>query len=267
MLALCVLLGACSDPLVAPDRSRGESGLLGSRGIQSIEQGIPESGLLAWLPFNETAEDVWGDRYHAALDGPVFVEDRFGRPNSALQFDGIDDYAVLANGSGLQSLPISISFWVRLGQKTQTSGAITTSFQENHNTGVFLTFDSSTGAPSVSVGNGDGVGHGSRSTLHSRYPLRVGEWNHVVGIVDSTLQGIRMRIFVNGVVPELAYTSGGADPVELENGWGSVTLGRRIASVNSPPLYFKGALDDVGFYDRALERFDVKALFESRGLR
>jgi hypothetical protein len=49
-------------------------------------------GIIAYYPFNGNAQDEIGIGNHGIVNGAKFTTDRFGNPNSAYQFDGVDDY-------------------------------------------------------------------------------------------------------------------------------------------------------------------------------
>src|SRR5690606_40255102 len=50
--------------------------------------------------------------------GATFANDRFGNPNSAIYFDGVNDYVNFPNISELKpDLPISFSFWIKRSEE------------------------------------------------------------------------------------------------------------------------------------------------------
>jgi hypothetical protein len=51
----------------------------------------PISGLVAYYPFNGTANDAVGTN-HGTVNGATLTTDRFGNVNSAFNFDGINDW-------------------------------------------------------------------------------------------------------------------------------------------------------------------------------
>ena len=51
-------------------------------------------GLVAYYPFNGNANDESGNGYDGTIYGAELTEDRFGNPDSAFDFDGIDDKIV-----------------------------------------------------------------------------------------------------------------------------------------------------------------------------
>jgi len=50
------------------------------------------NGLIAYFPFNGNANDESGYHHDGIVHGATLTTDRFGNPNSAYFFDGIDDY-------------------------------------------------------------------------------------------------------------------------------------------------------------------------------
>jgi hypothetical protein len=72
-----------------------DSSHTGSISLESVRE------LLAYYPFNGNANDESGNGNHGTIHGPVLTEDRFGNPNSAFSFDGVDDYIDLGNDASL----------------------------------------------------------------------------------------------------------------------------------------------------------------------
>jgi hypothetical protein len=57
----------------------------------SAETSVAQEGLVAYYPFNGNANDESGNGNHGTVRGATLTQDRFGNPNSAYYFDGIDD--------------------------------------------------------------------------------------------------------------------------------------------------------------------------------
>ena len=78
------------------------------------------TGLVAHYTFNGNSNNSISNNYHAVTKDnttqPVLVSDRNGKPFSSYQFDGIDDYLVVDNASGLNIHNGSFSFvtWVSI---------------------------------------------------------------------------------------------------------------------------------------------------------
>ena len=70
--------------------------------------------LLLHYNFDNNITDSSGNNYNGVPSGVTFVEDRNGNPNSAVSFDGINDFIDFPNLSELKpELPVSFSFWIK----------------------------------------------------------------------------------------------------------------------------------------------------------
>ena len=72
-------------------------------------------GLVAWYPFDDgNAKDMSGNGNHGTLYGPTLATDRFGNANKAYSFDGSNDYIQLPQDDLLDgSLNATITVWFR----------------------------------------------------------------------------------------------------------------------------------------------------------
>ena len=78
--------------------------------IQTFSQNINDS-LLIHYTLDGNINDYSGNGFDGTPHGVSFTYDRFGTPNSACYFDGINDYIDLPNLSQLRpNLPVSFSF-------------------------------------------------------------------------------------------------------------------------------------------------------------
>ena len=73
------------------------------------------SGLIAYYPFNNNANDESENTNHGTTIGASLTTDRHGNANSAYTFDGIDDYISVNNSESFETLTtnnkITISYW------------------------------------------------------------------------------------------------------------------------------------------------------------
>ncbi len=72
------------------------------------------SGIVAHYQFDGDATDASGSGNDATVSGALLTSDRFGNPNSAYSFDGVDDFIEKANPINLNmgSQSWSIAAWV-----------------------------------------------------------------------------------------------------------------------------------------------------------
>ena len=92
-------------------------------GFSGMAQADLNDGLVAYYPFNGNADDASGNGNDGIVDGAILSEDRFGNPNSAYIFDGID--AWIYTQSVDQALTEkTMSAWVKLNDVSQQGGGV-----------------------------------------------------------------------------------------------------------------------------------------------
>ena len=74
-------------------------------------------GLIAEYLFDGSAADTSGSGHHGVVAGAVLTTDRFGRPNNAYQFDGVDDAITVDPPPQVRGRALSVSVWVRFDQR------------------------------------------------------------------------------------------------------------------------------------------------------
>lgn len=85
-----------------------------TRQPSSLISGSLTQGLVAYYPFDGNARDQSGNGHNGIVNKASLTTDRFGNPNSAYSFNGIDSYIQIPNGSPFD-LPnnMSIALWVK----------------------------------------------------------------------------------------------------------------------------------------------------------
>ena len=71
---------------------------------------VPSNGLVGWWGFNGNPLDESGNGNNGNLNGAVLAQDRFSSPNSAFEFDGIDDYMEVLYTYDFEERTISLWF-------------------------------------------------------------------------------------------------------------------------------------------------------------
>ncbi len=217
----------------------------------------PSEGLILHYQFNNSVLDDSGNEYDGTLMGPTFVEDRFGNPNGAILFDGINDYVILPNESALKPpLPVSFSFWIRYETDDYSNNAVfNTSFENDRSSGVYFNAQMATGNFAVNYGDGSNFFNPTaRRTFVSTRRIEPFTWLHVVAVVSSATD---MTIYIDCSPYNGSYSGSGGDLVYSDT---PGNLGRRDRDLGVPPLYFKGQLDDFRYYNRALTFDEVQLL-------
>jgi hypothetical protein len=198
-----------------------------------------ESGLVAAYGFEEatgtTAVDSSGNGYTGTLAGPARTRNgRFGR---ALSFDGVNDTVTVA--PELHASRVTVQAWV---YPTALSGWRSVVMKEAQKGMVFgLYAHENLPHPAMTVGI-DGVDHSAGATT----ALPLNRWSHLA----ATYDGATIRLYVNGVEAGTAAAAGAlpasANPLRIGGNsvWGE---------------YFKGRIDEVRIYNRALSAAEIAA--------
>ncbi|GAH51929.1 unnamed protein product, partial [marine sediment metagenome] len=155
----------------------------------------PEDGLVAYYPFNGNANDESGNGNNGNVYGTTLTEDRFGNPNSAYSFDGVDDYVNVMN------LPITdgvtVGAWVK-GASFDSQDYMDPVVSQH---GFLSGFE-------LRVGDGHAVMIVTTGGVHSiadaGQVLAVNEWYHLAGTYD----GNELKIYVNGVLKKATFVIG-----------------------------------------------------------
>ena len=226
--------------------------------VTVLQTTIPQNGLIAYYPLNGNANDESLNRFDGDIVGPLSTSDRKETANSAFSFNGLNDYIKLSTlvGNGIRSM----SLWFRLDNNFDGSGNANTlisregDFNNNSEFALALVPSASgwEGTPgklrflySTSVSNYYYIQ--SNSTFWQKE-----RWYHVVVIIHPT-EG--MKMYVDNVKQNSTYPYYSAT--------GNCELNTYIGSYATVPnRYFKGKIDDVIFYNRALTETEVTEIYQ-----
>jgi hypothetical protein len=215
---------------------------------------VPTNGLAAYWPFNGNANDESGNGNNGNNFGATPISDRNGSANSALSFNGINNYISVpySNTIGVQQ-EITVSFWVffnggscgpRIMQCPpwgQCGGyTIATSSTSNSSRYFYTNFEN------CSVG-----------VLSASSPTLPGlSWHHVAWSA-SGLTGIS-KMYFDGVLVDTDITNSFFTSINY--------LNRPLTIGNIDPNscdWFGGYLDDIGIWNRALTQQEITNLYNS----
>lgn len=228
--------------------------------------------LVASVSFTDRSlTDASGSNNHVRLVGnPTFIADRKGRANAAILLNGTGDYFLMPENANNSLNPdaFTISIWIKPGSfdgRTQNDNRRMQIFNKSRfSDGIFerysslLKLENDIGPNITFVTNikqgGDcpaGQGKGWLDFLFTS-SVDPNDWHHLV----MTYSGRSIRMYFDNA---LLYTKDDlpADRIDDCRG-GDLKFGAQSAQL---PWFFKGAMDDIRIYRRALSRADVQALF------
>jgi len=173
--------------------------------------------------------------------GATFTTDRKGKANSAMSFDGTNDYIDCGNDDSLNITDeITISAWA----KYETISGWDIIFERIKSTHIYNLFMYDYDGY-VRIASNFGLTKTGNTQL---YPNK---WYHLTVTVDSNNF---QKLYVNGVL-DGTYSSITISDTSGVNAYIGARLGLEA--------YFNGSIDDVRIYNRALSAEEIKLLYES----
>lgn len=208
-----------------------------------------DPNLVSWWKFDEvsgkTAVDSSRHRRNGALKGGLsFDKDSVsGRISKALKLDGGDDYIEITRYKGVSGTrPRTVAAWVKT---TTSKGEIMSWGADDY--GKMWIFCFINGRNRIGVTPDGGY-------LYINDAVHDDKWHHVAAMVqDAELPNLHddVELYKDGELAEI-HDIGLLDLWPIETGSDlDVRIGRG----------FKGLIDDVRIYDRALSEDEIKALF------
>lgn len=223
----------------------------------SITSADLAEGLVVYFSFDQGKADVVKDLSGTGNNGivhgnPKWVQGpkkEFGR---AIEFDGVSDYVEVLDNDTLDvgDGDISMVLWVKqAGEQVDHPRPISKMplFGTNKPGFDLITV----GAVSAQMQIFYGLSGADRQTVNAGQPLADGEWHHVAAMKD----GREGKIYIDG---ELKVSSQ-FTPIDIDNDYPFV-IG--ACAQIAAHVMFKGVVDEVAFYTRALTEDEVEEIME-----
>ena len=218
------------------------------------------SNLLIYYPFDCNSDDLSGNGFHGQAFGVAYTADRFGTPNAACYFDGVSSYINFPNLNILKpNLPVSFSFWIKYDSNSfQNQVVFNTSYEENRSSSVVFNSQSNTNKYVINYADGTySYNPATRRSYISNSVIDTNNWHQIVIVVNGAND---MKIYVDCAENNGTYSgTGGGLAYSTQPG----CLGRHDRSLTLPADYFKGAIDDFKYWDKALSDNEVSVLCQS----
>ena len=210
---------------------------------------------IVYLPFNGTTENLALGATSVIENGATFqyVQDRHGN-NSALQFNGVDNYLNCGEYFNLNS-EVTVSLWVN-------------TTYSNSSTSLFL-IEKYNGLPGYDAGfslhfiDTDEIRFAGRNhsntfiyTKTANSNICDGQWHHIVGMVDNGV----WKIYIDDEFVSSYDTQNPTGSLDVSD---NLIIGNLFIN-NDYNRYYNGVIDDVRIYDYALSKSDITALYNER---
>jgi len=209
-------------------------------------------GLIAFYPFNGNGQDESGNGNDGTADGTTLIQDRFGNPNSAYSFDGVNDYISVPE---LLSPPIqSFTFSVWASAKALADSAAVYQGTVNGEAQIGL----SNGNIFFAVKISD-VAQGSWYTASDNQTFALDKFVHLVGVYN---RGSRIELWLNGQLIKETLVPEADLYVEKPTSFHYSAVGAsRYMAYNYN--FWNGVIDDVRIYNRALTELEIQELYNT----
>jgi hypothetical protein len=218
----------------------------------------PPPGLVSWWPAESNVLDSVGGNNGTLMNGAGFGPGEVGQ---AFNFDGVDDYVKIPQSASLNpGNQVTVEFWMKSDpdnpMNTCCQGLVSSDFYH-------MEISSSSGPVGVnfviSTDNGGSYPDTSQANSGSAV-ISVGAWHHLAGTYDGT----KLQLYVDGQAWGNALPHTGAISPMLPNSFVSIgsEAGRSVCG-GCPGRNFKGMIDEVGIYNRALSAAEIAALYNA----
>lgn len=227
---------------------------------------IPLNGLVAEYLFNGNAQDTSGRGHNGALYGNIkLTTGKFNTPNSAYEFDGIDDYIEIADAVDLkpENGSWSVALWFKAENIAQKSIFLSkredVSPFEQYSIGI--TKDSHNGGVAQTLGFCYRDGNADRSGVTTAN-FADGNWHHTVFVFDNQTASVKIYADNKLTAITLQYNTGTWPTI---NNPDRLCIGCNGSQNLANRGYFKGIIENIRIYNLALTADDVNALFNETG--
>jgi len=209
------------------------------------------NGLVAFYPFNGNAQDLSLFGNHGTVVGPSLTTDRFGNMNSAYYFDGINDGIEIPRSTSLEPISaMSACAWVLREANPNVWNPVLSkrySIPDPYNS---YSIDGGSDTNNRWMANICKGTVGSQTSVFSQNPRPLNQWEFIV----MTYDGQKLTMYINGVED---------NSVPLTGNIGYSSMDFYIGKNTVFDQFFKGKIDDVRIYNRALSSCEVKYLYNN----
>ena len=217
-------------------------------------QTIPTNGLVAWYPFTGNAIDSSGNGNNGTVQGAVLCADRFNSTGKAYTFYSSPGSGPIILPSIVLGKSFTINVWVNLNQ-----------FNSGNVSSIFSKYPSAGNGYEINIDNNNPLPGGrgiygligsesiSSNSIITNYPYGLNSWDMITWIKDSSYSAFYLD-------NKLIYRTNSAS-INTGSNTGAAYFGKSQWGGNP----FKGKLDDIRIYNRALDSTEIKILYQEGG--
>jgi hypothetical protein len=222
------------------------------------------SGLKAYYPFNNSFNDASGNGNHGVpKNGITFTADQWGNSKEAALFDGVNDWIqVPASASIAVDSYFTFSFRMKVNADSSMKNLfakITWNDAENIQYSVGFNHHSNLSKDGIFLATENDNNCHSTQFYRSAYNItgdtvKKDRWMCVVIIFDKGIS----KIYQDGILKSTDTVTGVTNLYHVDN----CTLGDLNIGTwwKNDPMYYNGVLDEMRFYNRALNTQEIDSV-------
>jgi len=216
-------------------------------------------GLIAYYPFNNSGVDQSGNGNHGFIYNMTATSDRNGKYNAAYHFDGSTSYIQVKDNQALRlnATDYTINTWQKIESYGPTYGSIIVCKRGNgNNNGWDYGIHGYAGSNGAILGQTTMIVSGGNDPTASGVKiLNLNTWYMLTTVYSAQKQQI--SFYVNGVLDNVTNSI----PTPSINANSDMFIGCDNPAVTSSGYFFKGSLDDMRIYGRALTLKEIQKLY------
>lgn len=205
--------------------------------------------MVLYYPFNGNANDESGHNLQGEVNGAKLIDDKNNNDLQAYLFDGIDDYITVTNKQIFNfTNSFSISIWAKGVSGNPNPKSFTGIVGKGPGIPYGLCVDDGDRILFRVVSSGDYI-----EAITTDVQVDTSIWNHYVGVFQA---GNSINLYLNG---DLIANRTAAIPDIIDSDQQDLWIGARAHSESPtfPTYFFKGCLDEVRLYNRAITEEEV----------
>lgn len=221
---------------------------------------VPQTGLVGYWPMGDTLANQASNNHHATSQNVTTSFDRFGNPNKASHFSGINSFATIPSSAMNQ---VTGSFTVAVWVSPDT---IVPAVNGHH-----IIDDRSSGGWTHRFRLGFAYSPSPIFNVDSAYADRIYSgnqrvampgpttdgWTHYAFVFETTAGSSFIRAYRNGSLFNSVVSNG------IEPGARAMNIGRTFypGSPTNGDGFFRGRIDDIGLWNRALTPAEISGIY------
>lgn len=221
--------------------------------IFSLYKVFKPKGLVGQWDFDEgedqTAHDTSGNVNHGDIIGADWVD---GKAGNALEFNGVGDYVIVPDSTGLRISAYSVEVWIKPSVDTDYWTGVIGKPGRNFNFWLGESDDPNGGFVHHRFHDEASTNSGCSNTGADSIPMDT--WSHIV----ITNNGTTCKTYINGNEEASGSVTGS---LIIDNT--DLYIGRNLDGASGN--YFNGTIDQVRIYNRALSLEEIEGLHDFPG--